>query len=139
MTKNAIETLREHIKKKGLSGLLPQNLPENILERMYLETLSMENGIVDTPASTLLLAVIFLEKGEDNIGKSFDVFLEEDDFLEKINLYFASIRVEDKRRKKFIFLPKDSLPTLDNLLELDREITISRLDIRKDQCSKSHQ
>ncbi len=132
MTKNAIETLREHIKKKGLSGLLPQNLPENILERMYLETLSMEKGIVDTPASTLLLAVIFLEKGEDNIGKSFDIFLEEDDFLEKINLYFASVRVEDERRKKLIFVPKDSLPTLDNLLELDREITISRLDIRKD-------
>jgi len=126
---NDIEKYFEYTKKEGLSGLLPQNMPDYILHRMLEEIDAIDTNSDDTPASTLLLAVLSIHNGKiitkdggNNMSINFEPPAE---LIEKFENYKLSLSMEHMRRIKKISISRNSLPTLDNILNSDREVALS--------------
>jgi len=126
---NDIEKYFEYAEKEGLSGLLPQNMPDYILYRMLDEIGAIDTNSDDTPASTLLLAVLSIHSGEiitkdggNNMSVNFEPPKE---LMEKFENYKLSLSIEHMQRIKKISISANSLPTLDNILNSDREVEVS--------------
>lgn len=125
---NHIEKYFEYIKRKGMKGLLPQNMPDNILHRMLEEVDSLESDIDDTPPSTLFLTVLFIHKGKiilDDEENTISIKVATEELMEKLENYKISLSMEHMRRIKRISIPSNSLPTLNNILNSDRKVELS--------------
>lgn len=128
---NHEEKLNAHIYEYGLEGLLPQNLPDNILDRLLLEIDSYQQENDETPASTLLIAILTLQNGkiiQSNTGSINIDFQGEDDLMDKFNSYMICIILESLRRETPLYIADDSLPTLKNIFDKQRQIQLSVLD-----------
>jgi len=124
-----MEEFNKHIEEKGLEGLLPQNLTDNILTRMLLEIESCEKNNSDTPASTLLMAILSIQNG--NIiknGIAHVTFNGENELMAKFDSYAVCVQIEGMRRSTPVCIADDSLPTLKNIFDKDRNIQMSGLD-----------
>ena len=126
--KHHIDKLLRHIKKQGTKGLLPQNLPDDLLKRMSLETEAIRNETTEEmPSSALLLSVLHLFDPTVNTNNKVEVNIEPDLLMEYFDLYMVALRIEDMRRKKEIEVDESSLPTLQNIFDIDRKIEMTKL------------
>ena len=127
---NYIKILNKHLKKYGQKGFLPQNLTISLLHRMLKEinSFKMDKG---TPATTILMAVFILKSDNQEIDKLYTLDIElylEDELMTDFNSYVTHLQLEELRRKKKIYIQKESLPTLDNIFDTDKKLNISGFD-----------
>lgn len=120
-----IDQLNDCIKKDGIQCLLPQNLTDEILDRMILEAHVLDTNMTDnTPPSTIFKAILQLELQSKVISDGMRFEIDVDKLSNYLNYYIASIRIEDLRRHKVINLPEDSLPTVDNIFDKNRVLEL---------------
>jgi len=80
----------------------------------------------ETPSSTLLIAILHLES-KSIMKKGMEIKMEPEKLMECFSLYITSIRIEEKRRKKEIFVSGESLPTIENIFDKNRTMNIRGL------------
>lgn len=116
-----VNKLLKHIDKHGIKGLLPQNLPDELLDRMNAEADAIENNKTEEiPSSSLLISILRLTN-EPITKDKIEVTIETDKFREYLSMYIMSLRIEDMRRKKDINVPTDSLPNIKNIFNKTRK------------------
>lgn len=116
-----------HVKKYGIKGLLPQNLTDELLDRMNLEGNTIdEDRTEEIPMSVVLLAILHLISGP-KISKNMEIRIEPELLMEHFYSYIALLKIEDMRRKKDIEVSNESLPTLENIFDSKRSIDITVL------------
>ena len=126
--KRHIDKLLKHIKKQGTKGLLPQNLPDDTLKRMSLEAEAIRNDATEeVPSSTLLLSILHLADPSVNLNNQVEVKIEPDLLMEYFDLYMVALKIEEMRRKKEVEVNESSLPTLQNIFDMDRKIEMTKL------------
>lgn len=125
--KHPVQKLQKLIKKNGIKCLLPQNLTDELLCRMIKEADAIDNDSTEeTPSSTLLIAILHLES-KSIMKKGMEIKMEPEKLMECFSLYITSIRIEEKRRKKEIFVSGESLPTIENIFDKNRTMNIRGL------------
>lgn len=113
------------VKKNGIKCLLPQNLTDDLLHRMLLEADALDNDKTDEmPSSTLLMAILHLESKTILTDKNMEIKIAPEKLMDYFSFYITSLRLEDMRRKEIINISEDSLPTIDNIFDKDRKMTI---------------
>ena len=121
----------EYTEKEGLRGLLPQNMPDYILHRMLEEIDAIDTNSDDTSASTLLLSVLSIHNGKiitNDGGNNLSIAFEPaEELMEKFENYKLSISMEHMRRIKKISISVNTLPTVDNILDSNREVGLTVL------------
>lgn len=123
--KHPVEKLREHVEKYGLKGLLPQNLTDELLDRMNLEGDAInEDTTEETPSSTLLMAILYFKHGSKKMLNMMKIEIDPELLMEQMSLYLTALRLEDMMRKKDIEISDDSLPTLKNIFDKNRTVPI---------------
>jgi len=123
-----LNKLRRLVKKKGIKCLLPQNLTDELLYRMICEANAIDNDTTEeTPSSTLLMAILHLES-KSIIKEGMDIKIAPEKLMEYFSLYITSVRIEEKRRKKEIFITEESLPTIENIFDKNRTMDIAGMD-----------
>ncbi|MFT7879060.1 MAG: hypothetical protein ABXS91_01590 [Sulfurimonas sp.] len=123
-----VSKLRKYIKKHGTKILLPQNLPDEILNRLVQEVKALDDDRPEeVPSSTLLMCILFLKNGP-KMTDSMKIEFSEEEILDYFNMYTIYIRLEDMRRKGLVHIPDDSLPTLQNIFDKSRKMDIMGLD-----------
>ena len=127
--KRHIDKLLKHIKKQGTKGLLPQNLPDDLLKRMNLEAEAIRNDATEEiPSSTLLLSILHLADPTVNLNNQVEVRIEPDLLMEYFDLYMVALKIEEMRRNEEMEIDESSLPTLQNIFDIDRKIDIMSMD-----------
>ena len=123
-----VSKLRKYIKKHGTKILLPQNLPDDIFKRLVIEVQAFHEERTDeTPSSTLLMCILYLKNGS-KVTDSMKVEFSEEELFEYFSMYSAYVRLEEMRRKGLIYIPDDSLPTLENIFDKERTMEIAGLN-----------
>ena len=131
MSQNGYSVIKlfNHIEAHGIRGLLPQNLTQELLDRLNMEGNAIEKDKTATAVITsFVTAVKHLEKG-DVLSKSKNVETDicNERLLECVYMYMASLRLESLRREKKIVLKEKDLPTLKNIFDMNRSIDIHQL------------
>lgn len=122
---HSADKLYRHVKKNGTKSLLPQNLTDELLDKMNLEADAInEDRTEEAAASTLLMAVLCLANGS-KISKKMEIKIDSELLMEYFDLYILSLRFEDMRRKKDIDMSSESLPTLKNIFDPARTMDIT--------------
>lgn len=122
---NHIEQLLRYVEDNGVQGLLPQNLPDKLLDRMNKEGDAVNNNTTEkTPPSSLLIAVMLLTKGEKHLGKKVEIDVAPNLLMDNFSLYITSLRIEDMIRKGDIEIAKRSLPSIKNIFDTTRSVEI---------------
>ncbi len=112
-----VTELRDHIKKNGRKGLLPQNLTSALLKKMSLEADAIgEEKTEKMPFYTLLVTILYIQNGP-KMFKEIEIKINPELFTECLDLYIVAVRLEEMRRNKIIEIPDDSLPTLKNIFD----------------------
>lgn len=125
--KHPVQKLLKLIKKNGIKCLLPQNLTDEILYRMIREADAIDNDSTEeTPSSALLIAILHLES--KSIKKGMEIKIAPEKLMEYFSFYITSIRLEEKRRKKEIYITEESLPTIENIFDKTRTMDIAGID-----------
>jgi len=111
-----IPEFNKYFMKEGMEGLLPQNLPDSILNEMLIESEAYED---DEGITGMLIAAVMCIKcgllSSDYIGDLELYFKSLDDLFDKLHMYRVHIMLESRRREKGFNVPKKDLPTLDNI------------------------
>jgi hypothetical protein len=122
---HSVAILNKHIEKSGVAGLLPQNLPEELLLRMNLEADAIDkNESSSVPASTLLVAILNLANGTDAVKGDIKIKISEKQLSEYFEMYVIQLRLEFLRRKSEIQISEKSLPTLENIFDKNKSFEI---------------
>ncbi len=124
---HVLDQLQKLIKAEGQKCLLPQNLPDNILQRIDEEATAIEEEKDDPAPSALLLAVMTL-KDKNLMAGGGQIEFTPEELMRDFFAYGVSARLEILRREEKLHTDKKSLPTLDNILDFSRTIDISGLD-----------
>jgi len=127
MTKNThpLNKLRRLIKKNGIKCLLPQNLTDELLNKMLREADAIDNNTTEeTPSSTLLMAILQL-KSKSIIKIDMKIKMSPEELMESFSIYVTYLRMEQKRRKNEIYVTDESLPTLENIFDENRTLDIA--------------
>lgn len=106
----------------GIEFLLPQNLTDEFLDVILLESKNMDNGIDSSP-SILLLAVLHLEYNS-KLTQDLVLNCDRKKVFEHMNIYIDWLKLERLRRVGTAKITEDQLPTLDNIFRNDRIIKI---------------
>lgn len=126
MYTNLVSVLKRHISSTGTEGLLPQNLPDSILQDLnkVFEMQPFEKYVTDKRGSYLagpLYCVITLlhhQKKEDSIEIGIDALKN------AVEIYSTNLALEALARKNgFEINPK---PSLENIFSLDRNVEIPK-------------
>ena len=123
MNNHALKNLEDLISKKGKICLLPQNLPDNILSRMEEEAIALEEDNDSPPPSSLLIAVLEL-KSEGAVSLGGNLEISQKELMDNFYVYSSSVRLELLRRSGKLVIVKESLPTLENILDGNRTINV---------------
>ncbi len=126
MDSHILNKLQKLIDKEGRSCLLPQNLPEDILNRIESEAVAMEEERDNPPTSLILLAVLTL-KDASIMECSGTIEFSTEELMDYFFVYSSSVRLEILRRNGKIIIEESSLPTLDNILNGNRMMNISQM------------
>ena len=128
-SKHYIDKLFKHIKKQGTKGLLPQNLPDELLRRMNLEAEAIRNDKTEeTPSSTLLLSILHLADPTARFDNNIEIKIEPDILMEYFDLYMVALKLEEMRRNQEVEIDESSLPTLQNIFDKNRTFNINVLE-----------
>ena len=120
---NPLHTFNELLKENGKKCLLPQNLPDEILERIEQEAIALEEESDDPTPSLLLLAILELKsEGLLSLGGKLEISHEE--LIDNFYVYSSSVRLELLHRSGQIFISKESIPTLENILDGNRILNV---------------
>ncbi len=117
----------KHRDKKGMKGLLPQNIPDDILH-LILDDMTMysskELSYTFLPESLSILVFIttsirYNYKYDDVTCNEITDLVELDKFLtlDDVNRYTTALLLEKFRREKIISIPKSSMPTIKTMFE----------------------
>jgi len=121
-TKNIhIDLLNTHISEYGIEGLLPQNLSATLLKIISVEFDDLQ-GKKDKSATVILNTVLLLSQGELYSSDNENIDIEAEEFINQVSSYGLSITVEEIRRAGLIDISKNNLPTLNNILDTDRDL-----------------
>jgi len=124
MNNHVLKNLEELISKQGKSCLLPQNLPDNILARIEEEAIALEEDNDSPPPSALLIAVLEL-KSEGLVSLSSKLEISPEELMDNFYVYSSSVRLELLRRSRKLVISKESLPTLENILDGNRILNVT--------------
>jgi len=95
---------------------------------MIREADAIDNDTTEeTPSSTLLMAILHLES-KSIIKEGIEIKIAPEKLMEYFSLYITSVRIEEKRRKKEIFITEESLPTIENIFDKNRTMDIMGID-----------
>lgn len=86
-----------------------------------------EDKTSEHPPSTLFLTVLYLKNGSKKIPKNMEIEIEPELMMEYFSLYVSALRLEDMKRKKDVEIPQSSLPTLKNIFDSNKDISIKWL------------
>lgn len=118
-----VEDLHAIYDKVGLKGLLPQNLPDHILNSCSYEyqAYTEQNDNITVSGLFLIIMLFNIDNKEfDSRGSiSFEMTPEELDMC--FRSYGISIGLEELKRIGLISMPKKSLPTVDNVFDSNKE------------------
>ncbi|SFP84702.1 hypothetical protein [Hydrogenimonas thermophila] len=121
------EQFDEVVEKNGLEALLPQNLPDAIFYRMLKEADAIDNGKTEeTPLLILFATVLQLSSGM-RFKPGIQIQIEPDELMQNFSLYITTLRFEDSRRKGDIIIDDKSFPTVQNIFDGNKIISIKPL------------
>ena len=114
MKEKYLERLKRHHRNNGVNGLLPQNIPLDLLREMAQEYVDIKEFREDSPTTLLLYGVV--ELTSQNSSSS----LSEDELSRRILSYGTAAMVELQHREGMIRLL--SFPTVENIFDPARKI-----------------
>jgi len=108
----------------GKKGLLPQNLPYELVKKLLIEFEAIQNEEMDIPASMLLITILMLKGEVDmlNVPKA-SLSIAPEELMDCFSNYGVAIVIEDARRQGKMSITKDSIPTLENIFDSKRSIS----------------
>lgn len=119
LNKILTQNVHEIFRKYGIKGLLPQKLPEHILKSCSYTYHAYQNLDEEINISGLfsIIMLILLEDKTPEASRELhlDMTLKELDTY--LHTYGISIHLEDLQRMGFISMPKNTLPTVENILD----------------------
>lgn len=121
---NPLHKLSELLKNNGKICLLPQNLPDEILESMEKEAIALEEERDDLTLSLLLVAILEL-KSEGLVSLSGKLEISQKELMDNFYVYSSSVRLELLRRSGKLAIAEESLPTLENILDGNRVLNVT--------------
>lgn len=113
--------LQKHLEEKGIEGLLPQNLTNELLHRLISEGEYLA-GIANTKTSVLTLFVVLTYLVNASTRKE-EIEIDEIQ-MKYLKPYLITLVLEDMRRDKEIEIPYSSLPNIDNIFNENRDTGI---------------
>jgi len=116
-----IDLLNTHISEYGIEGLLPQNLSTTLLKIISTEFDNLQ-GKEDKSATVILNTILLLTKGELSSADDKNIDIEAEEFIDQVSNYGLAITVEEIRRAGLINISIDNLPTLNNILDTNRDL-----------------
>lgn len=128
---NIEQKLLKHCQKYGIDGLLPQNLTDSLLDRLLEEIMSIRDEDEKVTPTLLLLIILSLRSGHCLTGTPpvSIKFNGEKDIMDSFENYEMAIMIEVYRRDSKIKISKDSLPTVKNIFNKNRNITFTEINI----------
>ena len=108
----------------GKKGLLPQNLPDELVKKLLIEFEAIQDEKMDVPASMLFLTILMLKGEVDmfNVPKA-SLSIAPEELMDSFSNYGVAIVIEDARRQGKMSITKDSIPTLENIFDSKRSIS----------------
>jgi len=133
MKDHVLNELKNTIEKNGIESLLPQNLSRETLDFMIIESETMKNDSQNGVSPHMLILAI-LHLAENSLPKDVRVaHLSDDDLTNYLTAYMTTLGLEEMRRDGYISIKENHLPTVDNILDLHRNIMFN--DLRKHMSS----
>jgi len=114
---NFAKVYKKHIKKKGISGALPHNLTDELLDYLvvHIEQYIQDNNQFPSIIFVPVLAIQGYLIGNSD-KKVIHVSFDSDEELEQaFHAYVAWVVIEKSNRVKNVVQDKESLPTLENI------------------------
>jgi len=123
--------LSKHCSDYGIEGLLPQNLTDFLLDKLLEEIMSMHEQDKKMAPTLLLLIVLSLKNGHCITTESDTSikFKGEKELMDSFANYELAITLEVYRRDSKIQLSKDSLPTIENIFDKNRNVTFTEINL----------
>jgi hypothetical protein len=122
---NTLEKFNAYVQKNGLDILLPQNMSQEIFNDILKGVYAYKDHKYNSSVPCLLVAVLSIKakslilKSEHDLQVSFKL---QDEVMVEFDNYVLTILLEEQRRKGILNFTEDSLPTLENILDNDREV-----------------
>ncbi|CAA6815708.1 MAG: Unknown protein [uncultured Sulfurovum sp.] len=127
MLNNLLKDMMNSISSQGVSFLLPQNLPRDILHVMLDEAEAIDDDCTEvTPSSMLFIAILHLAIGTP-LTNNTEVKIKQDDLMIYFGMYITTLRMEEMKRCGRIMIPNNSLPTTSNIFDMKRKIEFTDL------------
>lgn len=126
---DAIKKLNNIAKYSGAEGLLPQNLPDDVLMNCSIQYQNFRDQNGDTTISLLLLATLIIFSGDKSTyDTNFTVETPKEDMFNYIELYGINILLEEMRRIGVISIKTRDLPNVKNFFDMKRRRKITILN-----------
>jgi len=128
---NIEKKLLKHCQEYGINGLLPQNLTDSLLDRLLEEIMSIRDKDKKVAPTLLMLIILSLRSGHclTNTPSMSIRFDGEKDLMDSFENYEMATMIEVYRRDSKIKISKDSLPTVKNIFNKNRNVTFTEVNI----------
>lgn len=113
------------MQKNSLDALLPQNMSKEIFDDVLKGVYAYKNNEYNLSVPCLLVAVLSIKAKDFIFQSEHDLqigFKLQDEAIAELDNYVLAVLLEEQRRKGILNFTKDSLPTLENILDNDREV-----------------
>lgn len=132
-----VNVLKEHVLENGIVGLLPQNLPTNLLDALLQEIDSQREEEEEeedkdenekSSAALLLMCILYLLSNDVyafSSPKKLTIEIKDDELVNNMNIYSMALSLELLRRVKALSIDESTLPTLENIFNENRNIDLT--------------
>ena len=127
MQNNLLKKMRKMISSQGVSFLLPQNLPREILHGMLNEAQAIDDDLTETTPSSMLFMAILHLASDTPLTNTTEVKIKQDDLMIYFGMYITTLRMEEMKRCGRIMIPAKALPTANNIFDKNRRIEFTDL------------
>ncbi len=122
---NHVQSLKKHVKSNGIRGVLPQNLTQNIFNRMIKETDSFRAEDGKTPSTLMMMSIMYIHTKNKKLfssSKAISFDIPPDEMHKMFVTYSVAINMENLSRTGKITI-ENSSPTIDNIFDEQREVS----------------
>lgn len=124
----SIKQFHDILKNSGLEGILPCNLPDDLLADCSKQVEILRND-EDGSISLLLCAVLCLYSGKNYLTEeSMQVTIPIEELHDNLSSYSVMVLLEEMRRLKIIKIQNRDLPKVSNFFDKKRKIKIEILN-----------
>lgn len=125
----SIKKISNIVDDKGLDGLLPKNLPDDLLMDCSIQYQTYRENSEKHTVSLLLFATLFLLAGEHSLRKNgFEINIEPDKVQEYIEMYGIYILLEEMDRANIISIHPHYKPRVKDFFSKNKKTKIDILD-----------